>query len=70
MTYCSLKKELLFVWETAAQAYAEAIRNFARELGAAYLTEYENVKREVEQKRQRSRAARNAFQTHIHRHDC
>jgi hypothetical protein len=67
---CQKKKTLLQAWQTATQAYWDAVRELANNLGSASVDDCKRLERDVEKTRTVTANTRNAFALHVDEHGC
>ena len=67
---CEMRNDLMAVRQQAADAYARAVADFARQMGAASKREYELLTQVAEMARKRSQQAQADLEAHIANHGC
>jgi hypothetical protein len=70
MNDCEIKNELFIARQHAADAYARAVADLARQISVASRREYELLTQVVEMARKRSQQTHADFETHIASHGC
>lgn len=67
---CSIRNTLLIARQEAADAYARAVAELARQIGRASHREYELLSRVAEMNRKRFQETYTDLQDHVAQHGC